>query len=873
MKKWAAILVGACLALVCRADDRINVGVYTRDLQGVGQRNINVSLVPTTDTNLTLPRTYNSNVVLETPKTKPTDTNGDVTFTNVLWGNYYLQIQGNPPTVYKLAIGTNLSGTVSAAAMAVASAAFPPDPATNYYTQAQVDALLAAIKAGLGSSFTNLNLAGVTTNSVWRTMSNFYTIVASNGALLEQYRGIGSGSLGGEDFTMRDSTSKIRGMGWSLFGSQIYDETGTGTATFSSTTTSLLAPSVIAANQTLVDSTSVLTEGLGDARYASIVNGTPGQLLIANTLSNLVPKTMSGDSTINTNGVLALKSTGTAGTYYKTTFDAQGRETSGVASLGTNDLPSIGSGNLSDGAALTRTNESRPVNLSNAQNTFTGIGSGLTGVPVPTTNGYVRGLNGLATNLTGVGVTIISNVDASVGYSLLVMSSNLTQGMVVGGFSPLTGIGILSPGLPSAPIGEAVMNMNWAGSTLTPAFSQINGAFSGPNNSAPISFFFAASGGTNIAGAVTNNVVFPWAWYDQGTNLPGGGTHYGNAGNLWHDPTNGIALSIWSPTWGGDGSVHWLSNIVTFSNGGFTYFGAAAVISGVNFIDNIGFGFANPGPSMSHDTGGAKFQFNGDTLGYVWNDKINSINEMFLDNSGNLTLPLETLKSLSSALTLTNGKSGTGTTYSMSGGQFTFGTNGQYAAADMTGTLADARLSSDVALTNVTPQIIYQASLVATNVSSSASNNLVQFSIPGGTLGTNKSVSIEIQAEVFNNSGSASVMTNSFLYGTTLAWSSTFSWTSTANTNEVIINLRLSGQNSASSQWLSGNYNSFTRGAATGTGTGNLAAASGLLPQSTLAGLAAENSANALNFTYASGWVVSNANTSMIIKHVIAKAE
>jgi hypothetical protein len=55
----------------------------------------------------------------------------------------------------------------------------------------------------------------------------------------------------------------------------------------------------------------------------------PGQILVGNAHSNAAAVALSGDITINSNGVTALKSTGSAGTYFETTFNANGQETSG----------------------------------------------------------------------------------------------------------------------------------------------------------------------------------------------------------------------------------------------------------------------------------------------------------------------------------------------------------------------------------------------------------------------------------------------------------------------------------------------------------------------------------------------------------------
>lgn len=76
----------------------------------------------------------------------------------------------------------------------------------------------------------------------------------------------------------------------------------------------------------------------------------PGRIWIGNTLSNATPQTLTGDVQMSaTNGATALVAIGLAGTYAQTTFDAKGRETSGVSTLPVN---AGGTGQTTAGAAL-----------------------------------------------------------------------------------------------------------------------------------------------------------------------------------------------------------------------------------------------------------------------------------------------------------------------------------------------------------------------------------------------------------------------------------------------------------------------------------------------------------------------------------------
>jgi len=107
------------------------------------------SLNPQKRVNLTVtllypnPRLVNNFLVRQDAVATTTDTNGFFAFTNLQWGIYALNVQGLSGTGFKFIVGTNTSGSVPLSALVTNAAALPPNPATNYYTQAQVDALLA----------------------------------------------------------------------------------------------------------------------------------------------------------------------------------------------------------------------------------------------------------------------------------------------------------------------------------------------------------------------------------------------------------------------------------------------------------------------------------------------------------------------------------------------------------------------------------------------------------------------------------------------------------------------------------------------------------------------------------------------------------
>lgn len=143
MNKISRLILVLSMLFGCRAfaDDRVNIIVYSQDFTGALQNKLPVTLTPISP----LPRVYYSNLFVMKPITLSTDTNGIVTFTNVLWGNYNLTLQGNPPAVYALQLSTNLSGNVQATTVITNPATLPPDPATNYFTQAQTLSLIGSV--------------------------------------------------------------------------------------------------------------------------------------------------------------------------------------------------------------------------------------------------------------------------------------------------------------------------------------------------------------------------------------------------------------------------------------------------------------------------------------------------------------------------------------------------------------------------------------------------------------------------------------------------------------------------------------------------------------------------------------------------------
>ncbi|MEK2645808.1 tail fiber domain-containing protein [Bdellovibrio sp. BCCA] len=81
--------------------------------------------------------------------------------------------------------------------------------------------------------------------------------------------------------------------------------------------------------------TTLAGYGITDAQSSTLADG---KILVGDASNTAAPVTVSGDATLSNSGVLSLKATGTAGSYYKVMTDAQGRVVSGSASLTSTDI-------------------------------------------------------------------------------------------------------------------------------------------------------------------------------------------------------------------------------------------------------------------------------------------------------------------------------------------------------------------------------------------------------------------------------------------------------------------------------------------------------------------------------------------------------
>lgn len=107
-------------------------------------------------------RTVNNILISDDAIPTCTDTNSNFSFTNVIFGKYSLTAGDSSSTTWILYVGTNTLGNVPLASLITNSAAIPPNPATNFYTAAQIDAKFSTFSGGSGgTNSTSL------TNTTW----------------------------------------------------------------------------------------------------------------------------------------------------------------------------------------------------------------------------------------------------------------------------------------------------------------------------------------------------------------------------------------------------------------------------------------------------------------------------------------------------------------------------------------------------------------------------------------------------------------------------------------------------------------------------------------------------------------------------------
>ena len=175
---------------------------------------------------------------------------------------------------------------------------------------------------------------------------------------------------------------------------QLFNPTGTANKITMTADPTLSADYTLTWPLTAGSSGQVLTtNGAGILTWTSSAIGNTaslslGKVWIGDGTSKAQEVSLSGDATVNASGVLSLKNTGTAGSYYKVTTDSQGRVASGSASLTVADLPNtlvLNGGNTTGASMTIGANDLKAVQIiTNGAPKLTVIASGSVGIGTQT---------------------------------------------------------------------------------------------------------------------------------------------------------------------------------------------------------------------------------------------------------------------------------------------------------------------------------------------------------------------------------------------------------------------------------------------------------------------------------------------------------
>lgn len=154
MKKLLAFVLG--MMLVSASAQQITNVLYGN----VGDYSLNAQRKITVTSTLLYPnpRYIGTILVRQDDVSTSTDNSGFFAFTNQQWGQYNLTVSGRAGTLFTYWVGTNSQGSIPITSLISNAAGLPPNPATNYYTQAQVNALIAAV-SGVGQLLAGANIS------------------------------------------------------------------------------------------------------------------------------------------------------------------------------------------------------------------------------------------------------------------------------------------------------------------------------------------------------------------------------------------------------------------------------------------------------------------------------------------------------------------------------------------------------------------------------------------------------------------------------------------------------------------------------------------------------------------------------------------
>ena len=187
----ASLLLLAFLILNCPAAQTNTLYFPIADIGQAGKTNVRVTLTLLKPS----PRIYNGLGIRQDPVWTNTLADATAYFTNILWGNYRVDVAG-VGTSFPIFVGTNTLGLVNGWTCYTNAAAVPPDDSTLYYTKAQVDALLAGITGSDPNAVTNHYSLPLTFGSSLALTNGDFMMTNTGGAATSGLTSLGGGGYG-----------------------------------------------------------------------------------------------------------------------------------------------------------------------------------------------------------------------------------------------------------------------------------------------------------------------------------------------------------------------------------------------------------------------------------------------------------------------------------------------------------------------------------------------------------------------------------------------------------------------------------------------------------------------------------------------------
>jgi len=296
-------------------------------------------------------------------------------------------------------------------------------------------------------------------------------------------------------------------------------------------------PSTLAAGSMWFDSstselkyyngTTVMSVGAGGGGTGTVTGITVG--------TGLVDGTGVMGTVISSTGTIALPNIGTAGAYYKVTTDAQGRVSSGVASLLEADIPTLTTAGKVSGGAINSGTIGGTTAISTSGNLQTSGDITAKRIFVQDSGTNYAGIKAPAAVTSTYSLTLPAALPASAGQ---VLSSDTSGNLswVSPGTGSVASVGVTAP----------IQNTGSASAPVI-AISQANGTTDGYLSSADWNTFNGKLGSTLASGKI---------WVGNGSNVatavtPSGDVTITTAGGFTVTQIQGVAVSATAPTTAG----------------------------------------------------------------------------------------------------------------------------------------------------------------------------------------------------------------------------------------------------------------------------------------------------------------------------------